>query len=296
MERRAAAACVATVCAAVLIAACGGSPAGPGPVIQPPPIDTTPPPPPNSVPVIDSISVQGRRVREPANFADLAETIDVTAKVHDEETAADQLQYAWSADVGTFEGSGPTVTWRAPDHAATPLAATFVLKVTENFGYPDGAKIYHQDVTASAVISLHDSKKEVGEMARQFLLDFSDSNIRDISAIMRNFIPGCYGTQDETDQVTENRRRFRILDWVVGDPETSIDFGGICPFARKHGDACTAVPVYWNALDRDNKNAVGAVRGTDWLASFYLPDKQRWGLCDSSFEGQTALNMRDFIR
>ncbi|MEN3340129.1 MAG: hypothetical protein V7647_3805 [Acidobacteriota bacterium] len=286
-----AAACVSAALAGMLIVSCGGSPNGPGTVTPPP---TTPPP--NVPPVIDSIGVQGRGSKEPANFSDLGETVDVIATVHDAETPVEELQYTWTADVGAFDGTGAKVTWRAPDAATTPAAATLSLKVTEKYGYPGAAKIYQQDVTSSAVVSLHNSRKEVGDMARQFLLDFSDSNIRDIGSIMRNFIPGCYGTKDETDQVTENRRRYRILESQVGEPQTSVNFGGVCPYKARKGDACTAVPVYWNSTDLDNHGATGAVTGTDWVASFYMPDKQRWGLCDSSFDGRKALNMRAFIR
>ena len=57
-------------------------------------------------------------------------------------------------------------------------------------------------MSAAPTLRLHDSVREVGDMARQFLLDFADSSIRDVAYVMRNFEPGCYGTQDETDQVT----------------------------------------------------------------------------------------------
>lgn len=290
--RRRVGAGVSAILAGILAVSCGGSPNGPGNVTPPPPAT----PPPNVPPVIDSIRVQGRAAKEPANFSDLGETVAVTADVHDAETAVDELQYSWTADAGSFDGTGATVTWRAPEVATTPLPVTLTLKVTEKYGYPGAAKIYQQDVSSSAIVSLHNSRKEVGDMARQFLLDFSDSNIRDISAIMRNFIPGCYGTKEETDQVTENRRRYRIIDSHVGEPQTTVNFGGVCPFQARKGDACTSVPVFWNSIDMDNHGATGAVTGTDWVASFYIPDKQRWGLCDSSFDGRKALNMREFIR
>jgi hypothetical protein len=271
---------------------CGGAPSAPGPVTQPPPTN----PPPNSPPVIQSIRVQGRSAKEPAGFADVGETVDVAATVQDAETPLDELQYSWSSNVGSFDGTGAKVTWRAPDDAATPSTVTLSLKVTEMYGYPGAAKIYQQDVSSSGSVSLHNSRKEIGDMARQFLLDFSDSNIRDVASIMRNFIPGCYGTKDETDQVTENRRRYKIIESRVGEAQTTVNFGGVCPYAARKGDACTAVPVFWNSIDMDDHGSTGAVIGTDWVASFYMADQQRWGLCDSSFDGRKALNMRAFIR
>src|SRR5512141_771008 len=138
MDRRTSALIVASVCAAILIAACGGSPNVPSPTVQPQQFTSQPvaPAPSNSPTVIDSVSAKGRRSREPANFADLAEAIDLTANVHDDETPVEELEFQWSSPVGTFEGSGPKVTWRAPDDASTPLPVAIFLKVVEKYGYP----------------------------------------------------------------------------------------------------------------------------------------------------------------
>jgi hypothetical protein len=289
---------LACAAAALSSAACGGTPNGPGAVTQQPAVvePVLPAAPPNNRPVIESITAQGRRAKEPPAFADLLEPIDLVARVRDDETALADLELQWTATAGSFEGTGSNVTWRAPSTAQTPVPVTLSLKVIEKYGYPGGAKVYQQDVSSSVMISLHDSVKEVGEMAKQFLLDFSDSSVRDVSYIMRNFQPGCYGTADETIQVTENRRRYRIVEWRVGDASTSINFGGVCRYGARRGDACTAVPVTWKSVDLDANNAVGSVSGTDWVASLYYPDQQRWRLCDSSFDGHKDANMRAFIR
>jgi hypothetical protein len=289
MFRRTVALLVASV-ASASIAACGGSPNSPAAVIAPQPL-TAPPVaagPPNTLSVIDSLTASGRRSKEPANFADLAETMDLVARVHDDETPVEELEFQWSAPVGTFDGSGPRVTWRAPANGDTPLPVSITLKVVEKYGYPGGPKIYQQDVSASVTVSLHDSRAELDDMSRQFLVDFSDSTIRDIGYIMRNFQPGCYGTAEETAQVTENRRRYRIIESRIGVASTNVNFGGLCPYGPRKGDACTAVPVFWRSLDGDNHNTEERVAGTDWLASVYNSDKQRWFLCDSSFDGHRA--------
>jgi hypothetical protein len=292
MSRRTTALVVAALSAAALIAACGGSPSSPAAVVQSQPLTAPPstPAPPNTLAVIESLTAIGRRSKEPANFADLAETIDLVARVHDDETAVEELEFRWSAPVGTFEGAGSRVAWRAPESGETPLPVSVTLKVVEKYGYPGGPKIYQQDVSASVTVSLHDSRAELDAMSRQFLLDFSDSNIRDVGYIMRNFQPGCYGTAEETAQITENRRRYRIIESRIGAASTNINFGGLCPYGPKKGDACTAVSVFWRSLDGDNRNVEERVAGTDWLASIYNADKQRWFLCDSSFDGHRAAN------
>ena len=282
---------VASVSAGLLIAACGGSPNNPGPVVPPQQFTSEPaaPAPPNSATVIESLSAKGRRSKEPVNFADLGETLDLTATVHDDETPVEELEFQWSAAVGTFEGSGANVTWRAPDDAETPLAVEITAKVIEKYGYPGQPKIYQQDVSGSITVSLHNSNAELNDMSRQFLLDFSDSNIRDVGYIMRNFQPGCWGTADETAQVRENRRRYRIVESRVESASTTVNFGSTCPYGpRKVSDACTAVPVFWRSLDMDEHNSEERVAGADWLASVYNQEQQRWYLCDSSFEGHRA--------
>ena len=281
---------VAGIGAGVLVVACGGSPSSPGPSVQPQPTpQPVAPAPPNNPSVIDSITARGRRSKEPAKFADVGETIDLAAKVHDDETPIDELEFQWSAPSGSFEGSGPNVTWRAPGEAATPAPIAVTLKVIEKYGYPGGPKIYQQDVSSSVTISLHNSSAELGDMSRQFLLDFSDSAIRDVATVMRNFLPGCYGTADETAQVTENRRRYQIVESRVDAASTTVNFGGTCPYGpHKTNDACTSVPVFWRSQDKDNHNAEERVAGLDWLASVYNVDQQRWFLCDSSFDGHRA--------
>jgi hypothetical protein len=291
LARRFVAASLACVLCGVLIAACGASPAGP---ITPPPDNT--PPPSNALPIIESIHAKGRRPNQPADFADLSETVDVAASVGDDETAVENLELHWSASAGTFEGTGPSVTWTAPAGAETPLDVTLSLKLIEKYGHPGGPKIYQHEVTSSTTLSLHDSAKEVGDMAKQFLLDFSDSDIRDVGYIMRNFQPGCYGTSDETEQVADNRRRFRIIESRINEPATTIAFGGICPYQRRAGDACSAVSVFWKSMDLDLNNATRSDAGTDWLASFYIREQHRWRLCDSTFDGQRVGIMRPFMR
>lgn len=223
-------------------------------------------------PSVGGLTIQGRRPRQPANFADLGEVVDVSARVT---ASTGAVTYQWSATLGRTEGSGAAVTWRAPATARTPLEVTITVKVTDAGG----------TTSASADVSLHDSAKELGEMSRQFLIDFSNTRLQNVSAILRNFAPGCYGTAEEAGQVAANRQRFTILQWSVGDASTQIAFGGVCPFRAKRGDACTSVPALWHSVDFQSKS-LGTVTGKDWLASVYVPEERRWRLCDSQFDGK----------
>src|SRR4029077_20427878 len=98
----------------------------------------------------------------------------------------------------------------------------------------------------STTLSLHDSVKEVGDLASLFLKDFSDSSLPTIY-VMRNFQPDCYGTADETGDVNANRTNFTIVQSRVENPATSVGFGGICPFRDKRGDACAQVRTFWKS-------------------------------------------------
>jgi hypothetical protein len=269
----------ATIALGLLLAACGGSPV-PRPTPIPPPPET---PPANALPVIDAITIQGTRSKEPANFADAGESVAVSAKVHDEETAADQLQYTWTADVGTFSGSGATVTWVAPSSVAAPVEVTISLKATEKYG---SSLQFQHSVDGSATLSLHDSIREVGDMARQFLLDFSDSSVP-VDVVMRNFSsPRCPDPSDvdsEHDDVARNRRERRITAFSVGAATTTVGFGGRCPYGLARGDACASVPVLWSDIELSNGRP-STTSGNDIVAAAYAPSDRRWWLCASSYQ------------
>ena len=121
----------------------------------------SPPPPVNALPVVTSIFVKGTLSREPAQYATLGETVNVTATVTDAETPLNQLTYEWSSSVGgTFGGNATTTTWTAPASltGATPVNATLTLTVTERV---DATR--NNRVTATSIVDLHNSPKEVGD-------------------------------------------------------------------------------------------------------------------------------------
>jgi hypothetical protein len=265
--------------------ACGGSPNGPAPPPPPPA-----PPPANSLPSVDGITAQGRRAGQPARFADLGETIDVRATVRDTETSVDELVYQWTASAGTFSGTGRNTTWTAPSSATTPATVTLTLKVVENYGHPGQARIYSQEVTSTATIALHDSAKEVGEMAVRFLTEFSKPQTnRDWRDVMRDFnrarCPDSGEYDAERVSVEEHIAKFVMHTYQVGAASVRIAFGTRCE-ENVAGDACAAVPVFW---DSTGPNGRGSTRGTDYLAAVFAPADDRWWLCSSRYVADPTL-------
>ena len=286
---------------AFVVAACGAPPVTPTPTPTPGgnggnggPGN----PPANNPPAIQSIAIQGTRAKEPANFADLSEAVAVSAKVTDDETAVDQLQYVWTATAGTFTGTGPNVTWQAPAQApvaatgATPIDVTITLTVVEKYGNPGGPLAFEQSVSKTAPVSLHDSVKEVGTMARQFLLDFSDTNIKDADLIMRNFggatCPDLRDVQAERGDVINNFTNYRMLKFDIGQPAVTINFGGACAFRGRKGDACATVPVFWDSVEV-HTNVRTPNAGDDIISAAYSPKDSRWFLCASDYDGRNLL-------
>jgi hypothetical protein len=234
------------------------------------------------------MAAQGTRKNEPGDFADVGESIPMTAVVQDAETPIDQLQLTWTATAGTFTGSGANVTWQAPAKGTvgTPVDVIVTLTVVENYGCTGQPPSFRNTVNATHTISLHDSVKEVGDMARQFLLDFSDSTI-DVSTVMRNFETGCYGTADETQQVTANRQKFTIVRYDIGSAAVTEPFGNsLCPIPGRiqPGDACSSTPSHWESTVRSNGH-LQIADGVDWVAAYYRSPVKAWKLCDSQFIG-----------
>lgn len=256
-------------------------------------------PPANNQPVIEAITVQGTRPRQPANFADLGEAIPVSAKVRDDETAVDQLVYTWTATAGSFTGTGANVTWNAPATAPvsveglTPATVTITLTITEKFGHPGVPPAFEQSVWHTVPVALHDSVKEVGDMSRQFLLDFSDTNIKDANYIMRNFgsaatCPEPSEVESEREQVINNFTFYRMQNFSIGVPSVTVNFGGTCPFRGRRGDACALVPVFWDSIDTRNNTRTPSA-GTDIIAAAYSRKDLRWFLCASNYDGRNLL-------
>ncbi len=272
----------ATVAVALLVTSCGGnSPTQPPP---PPP----PPPPANQLAVIDSITASAERVEVDSD-------VTFTASVRDAETPIAQLRFDWKADVGSFSGTGPTVTWRVPKGAATPADVVVTLTVVETYGTPDATgRRPEQSVSGQApAVRVHDSPKEIGDLSMAFLRDFANSSVSAESAV-REFTDSCRGKFDEREQIENNRRDYQILQSSLTLERTSMSSN------RLSGDARVACE-FWSVIKQCPAGVsctVGGnehVRGKCDLTAVY--EQKRWWLCSSAFNDAELLpSMRSFIR
>jgi hypothetical protein len=271
-----------------LISACGGSSNSPTPVFQ---SNSSPPPSSgpsvNVAPVIESISASADRV-------EVDNEITVTAVVQDQETPLDELRFDWSADAGTFSGEGAVVKWRAPRDIKTPADYELRLKVTETYGSPSSAGVRPQNVTTGSVpvVRVHDSQKELGDLAMQFLNDFAQSGVP-ASTCVRDFSDSCRGKAEERGDIEANRLHFDILNSSLTLRSVSVSSSGL---SANVVVACSFTSRI-KACDPGDKACVvgdvGTARGDCILTGKY--EERRWWLCDSHFIGRLAASLRAFF-
>jgi hypothetical protein len=108
--------------------------------------------------------------------------------------------------------------------------------------------------SATTTVSLDNSVKEVGDLAREFLLDFSNSNNAP-GFVVWNFSksPRYERERDsEFDDTVKNRDVYRIESSSIGPAEVSVKFVSVpCVWRPDHpifGDACAVIPVAWSSL------------------------------------------------
>lgn len=246
----------------------------------------------NAPPVIRSIRGLGTRRNMPANFADLDDELTITAIVEDAETPIAQLTYEWSAAGGAFTGTGPEVKWRAPGSGAREyelkLAVIEKYQGTDANGLPTPKE---NRVEGTVKIAVHDSRREVSDMAFDFLVDFSQQRLSP-EQVIRNFSGSCRGTDDELADVQRNQREKTINTYRVDPPSVDVNFGGSCRDRGRGGDACAYVNVEWRSTDKASGRTETA-RGVDQVAAIYQGG--RWWLCSSDFLGTTTNPIRAFL-
>jgi hypothetical protein len=247
----------------------------------------------NAPPVIASFKALGSRRNMPQNFADLGETITITANVTDAETPIDQLTYEWTSSAGSFSGTGPIVSWTAPGSGTQEYELK--LTVIEKYQSADanGLPVQQENrVSSSVEVNVHDSKKEVSDMGYDFLIAFSKQQA--VSTVLKDFTPSCRGTDDEQGDVENNQRTRLIQRYSISNP-TSVDiaFGGTCRDARGGGDACVYYNVEWYSQIK-GESGTETSKGVDQVSAVYQGD--RWWLCSSFYTGTTTRPLNPFLR
>ena len=222
-------------------------------------------------PVIQSMVAQGTRSKEPAQFADLNESVNVTATVTDADTTAASLQYTWTADLGTMPAPAP-----------------------RSRGRPRQRRDAHQGHD-------HPQRQRRGKRGHRYdrhqpaRLDEGDWRYR--HALPRQLLedrsPGRHGDEGlhdrlsrdrgERQDVINNRAGFVITSWNVQPPQVTVGFGAGCQ--TLHGLRQEMAARYSQVRWDSNKVGGGtdSVEGVDRIAAVFLSD--RWWLCSSDFDG-----------
>lgn len=256
----------------------------------------------NTPPTVSPITVTPPLPKQPQLLATVGDRISLTASVNDAETPANQLTYEWTANpsLGTFSGTGAAVQWTAPAATTSPRIVLLLLTVIERYQEPDstGLPIQREHRVQQAVtMRVHDSVKEIGDMARDFLTQFSISSVSP-DHVMRNFSRTCDdgdGYREELSDVEKHRRDYTMLTYTIGSAAVSFAYGSTstaCAWPDAPGDACAKVPVVWN--DRHNVTGVlNTVTGNDYVSAVY--ENERWLLCHSRFEATSSLRFHSLF-
>ena len=112
------------------------------------------------------------------------------------------------------------------------------------------------------------SAGEVRRMAEQFLVDFSDTNIKDWQFIMRNFnaaaCPIPPDVENEKQDVIRHYTEFQMISSRVGDGKVAVNFHSFCPFrGRARRSVCGRSRVLGFAEDPEDEAASPRGR-TSW--------------------------------
>jgi hypothetical protein len=270
--RRTLAGAVASCIAALVFTACGGPGTGPTPPPPPPP----PPPPVNVAPQIKSLVSSDLR-------AEVDVPITLTASVEDAETPPASLTYTWTADVGTFSGTGPTVTWVAGQTATTPADVVLTLTVTER--YTSGSTPAENKASSTTTVRLNNSPKELREMSVRFLTDFANSKVSPEQCVSE-FSDSCRGKRDELEDVQDIRHDYEHISSTIRP--TSLTINGARTSATVHTFCSFTVKVI-TTQPRDEPcqngkcplGSIGSSTGDCWTTNVY--ERGRWWLCESHF-------------
>lgn len=222
-------------------------------------------------PVIRSIAV-------PLTRSEAGIDIPITAAIEDPDTAASELTFEWSANVGTITGTGATATYRMTPGIQKGVDVVVSLTVIERFtGKGNGQPIVQEFRVTSqgAPFRVHDSVAELKELGRKFLIDLFGNSAISPEACLVDFSengPCQQGRADELQDLIAHRRDYVVLDRrlnsqvvIFTGPDTAI--------------------INNDAWFKDIK--VGAVSPAETEGNFPLTavyETSRWWLCSSGFD------------
>lgn len=258
---------------------------------------------PNTAPVVSTLTVQPPRPDQPLSLASNGDRISLTAAVNDAETPASQLTYEWAAvpNVGTFAGTGAAVQWTAPSTVTSPQSVTLTLTVVERYQEPDAQGLplnREHRVQRAVLIKVHNTVKEVSDMAVDFLTLFSNSNLAP-EAVLHNFSRTCddgEGYRQEYGDIVVSRANVVILSHTITPPPYffEYEFGAdnACSRTAKStpGDVCVEVPITWTDRNVGSTVVNPPVRGVDFVTGVY--ENAQWRLCHSRFDGINTVTGR----
>ena len=226
----------------------------------------------DSSPVIVSLTAASSR-------AEVNVPLQLSAVVEDETTLIEDLIFEWTADVGTFSGTGPTVFWTGGSSEITPASYDLTLTVIENIETRNLAgtiEVHENRVSESITIYLNESVGEISALVGTFLEDFSNSDIPAV-VVVRNFSDNCSGKAAELSDVENNRlyyegisATFEVTDvWVNSDRTYAI----------------AIVPCEFNSIFIETGETEIAT-GVCTITAVYEP--YEWLLCSSEFDGSVV--------
>jgi len=246
---------------------------------------------PSSALVITGFHSIGSRPNQPSGFADVGETVTVSASVSNEGRGT--VSYVWSGP-GTFTGTGPTVSWTAPGVPfTTPSTQGLTLTVTER---SDEGGVTHTNTTSNTFrMRVHDSQKEILDMGEDFLTLFSHNEVP-TDTVLHNFSTTCDGGRGRRDEATDtNNARLKYhQDFskfrITRTPPVVYNFGGAClAFGSRirPADACSLFTVHWEFVylvpeDSHKAGDHGVTDGMDHVTAVLEGDN--WRLCHSDFQ------------
>jgi hypothetical protein len=282
--RRILAAAFVAVVAGAALATCGGSPPA-----SPTPgggggggVGTTP----NTPPVVKSITAADSRV-------EVGSPVTLTATVEDAETPIADLTYAWTADTGTFAGTGAQVTWTPGADAKTPGDFVLTLTVTERYTTLSGPA--ENKATGTISVHVNNSPKELADLSLRFLGDFANSKISPEACVSQfsDATSKCAaGKRDELDDVRVNRHDYEMIastlrhsGLTIAPDRLGATVHTFCSFTVK---VISPDPIDEPCLNgKCPLGSQGTSTGDCWTTNVY--EQGRWWLCESHFTPLPAL-------